>query len=507
MVSAKSTLQTGSAYLQTLLDSIDESVVATDQEFAICYWNKKAEQLFGYPKERALGTDAFSTLEFGFSIDTKKIAQAMLLAQGSWKGQLRYKNSEGKTTILDTSVTAIRNESGDITGYVAVYRERKTLAQVREPHPESSLFQTFMENSPIMSWIMDKNGVINYLNPSCMKTFHLTPAAVGQPMDAVFPSSLSLSFQENNAIVYKLKQPIKTIENAAAPDGLERIYQVIKFPIETEDGVFIGGWAIDMTEESQLRRSLSESLDKLKQSEKHLKDALVKEHNLNDMKSRFVSMASHEFRTPLSTILSSIYLLEKYTTTEQQVNRLKHSGKIKEAIQHLNNLLEDFLTLGKLEEGKTSVKLSPFDAYQLLTDVMEELEPIKKTGQVVQLDFTGNRQVTSDKQILRNIMINLLNNAIKFSGENKYIAVQVNRDSSRVTIVVKDQGIGISDADQEHLFQTFFRGKNAQNIQGTGLGLNIVKQYLDMLKGSIQIESELNKGTAVTISFPATDPA
>ena len=262
-----------------------------------------------------------------------------------------------------------------------------------------------------------------------------------------------------------------------------------------------------MTEESQLRRSLSESLDKLKQSEKHLKDALVKEHNLNDMKSRFVSMASHEFRTPLSTILSSIYLLEKYTTNEQQVNRLKHSGKIKEAIQHLNNLLEDFLTLGKLEEGKTSVKLSPFDAYQLLTDVMEELEPIKKTGQVVQLDFTGNRQVISDKQILRNIMINLLNNAIKFSGENKYIAVQVNRDSSRVTIVVKDQGIGISDADQEHLFQTFFRGKNAQNIQGTGLGLNIVKQYLDMLKGSIQIESELNKGTAVTISFPATDSA
>jgi PAS domain S-box-containing protein len=497
------------AYLHALLDSMDDSVLATDADFVICYWNENAAQLFGFPTESTIGIEALTVFPFIFSAEKKAAVQKILNQQGTWKKQVPYKSPEDKLLLLDITINMLRSSTGDTTGYVVVCRnvtryeeQKKPSAAAEIPYRNSTLFETFMENSPIMSWIMDRNGIIKHMNPSCMKTFQLTKDAIGKPMQAVFPTSLSTSIQENIAIVYRLKQPFKSIESTTSQDGVEHFYQIIKFPIETEEGMYIGGWAIDITEENSLRCNLSESLVKLKKSETSLKEALTKEHHLNDMKSRFVSMASHEFRTPLSTILSSIYLLERYTTTEQQANRLKHAAKIKEAIQHLNDLLEDFLTLGKLEEGKTNIKPCILDAQQLLTDIVEELEPIKKEGQEIRLSFTGDSTITSDKQIVKNIMINLLNNAIKFSGENKPIHLSAIHESGKLRIVIKDEGIGISQADQALLFQTFFRGKNAQNIQGTGLGLNIVKQYLALLRGTIQIQSELDKGTSVSVCIP-----
>lgn len=498
-----------SAYLHSLLDSMDEPVLAVDIDFVVRYWNKNAAQLFGFPTAGAIGKEAPAVFPFPFSAEKKAMVQKILAQHGSWKKQLPYKSPDDKLIQLEVTINVLQNSTGGLPGYVVVCKDAIPLEEQNKPaaadedaYRNSTLFETFMENSPIMSWIMDRNGIIKHMNPSCIKTLQLTKDAIGKPLQAVFPSSLSTAIQENIIIVYRLKQPFKSIESAITQDGVEHFYQIIKFPIETEEGMYIGAWAIDITEENSLRRNLSESLIKLKKSETSLKEALTKEHHLNDMKSRFVSMASHEFRTPLSTILSSIYLLERYTTTEQQANRLKHSAKIKEAIQHLNDLLEDFLTLGKLEEGKTNTKLTSLDAQQLLTDVVEELDPIKKKGQEIRLSFTGSNTFTSDKQIVKNIMINLLNNAIKFSGEKKPIWLDAVHERGTLRIVVKDEGIGISQADQGLLFQTFFRGKNAQNIQGTGLGLNIVKQYLELLGGTIQIQSELDKGTSVSICLP-----
>ena len=219
------------------------------------------------------------------------------------------------------------------------------------------------------------------------------------------------------------------------------------------------------------------------------------------MKSRFVSMASHEFRTPLSTILSSAFLLEKYTTTEQQINRQRHIMRIRESISHLNALLEDFLSLGRLEEGKTVIQESAFNLDELITGIIEELEPFKKSGQVVKFKHAGNTVITTDKKLLKNIIINLLNNAFKFSDENKIISIKSVVEKNKIIISIKDEGIGISSEDQKHLFESFYRGKNAQNIQGTGLGLHIVKRYIRLLNGDIKLESQLNKGTTVTVTI------
>lgn len=247
---------------------------------------------------------------------------------------------------------------------------------------------------------------------------------------------------------------------------------------------------------------LKEALQRLEQSQHELSEALDKEKQLNEIKSRFVSMASHEFRTPLSTVLSSASLLSKYTTNEDQDNRNRHIEKIKSSVKHLNMLLEDFLSLGKLDEGKVAATFQEFDLHELMEEVTEEMRGLTKPEQQVRCQFSGNSRVKSDKRLIKNVLINLISNSIKFSDEGSSIEVTTELQNGTAVISVLDHGIGISDEDIQLLFTSFFRGKNALNIQGTGLGLHIVRRYLDLLGGKVTIESELEKGTTVTLTIP-----
>jgi len=233
-----------------------------------------------------------------------------------------------------------------------------------------------------------------------------------------------------------------------------------------------------------------------------LNEALSKEKELNEIKSRFVSMASHEFRTPLSTVLSSAALLSRYTLTEDQDKRDKHIRRIKDSVKHLNDLLGDFLSLGKLEEGRIQAEMGAFPVRELLDEVMEEMRPLARPGQTIHCDCGGEDEFISDKRLLRNVLINLLSNASKFSPEGAGIWLTARHSPEAMTISVRDEGIGISDEDQQHLFSSFFRGANATNIEGTGLGLHIVKRYVEMLGGSMRLESILDKGTTITIEVP-----
>jgi PAS domain S-box-containing protein len=249
---------------------------------------------------------------------------------------------------------------------------------------------------------------------------------------------------------------------------------------------------------------LKEALHELEVSRDELSQALENEKGLNELKSRFVSTASHEFRTPLSTILSSISLIQKYTTGEEQEKREKHILKIKNAVSGLTEILNDFLSLGKLEEGKMSAKPALHDVYNLVREVVSDINSIVRSGQTITYN-KGNFEMMIDRQLLRNVMFNLLSNAIKFSPEGAVIDVQVSVNEEEVVIAVKDQGIGISDADMKNLFGRFFRGENAVAIPGTGLGLNIVTKYLELMQGSISCKSELNVGSTFYIYLPKSN--
>jgi signal transduction histidine kinase len=246
---------------------------------------------------------------------------------------------------------------------------------------------------------------------------------------------------------------------------------------------------------------LRETLHQLEKSRDELTEALEKEKDLNDLKSRFVSMASHEFRTPLSTILSSVSLIDKYRLEEEQEKRLKHINRIKGQVKNLTNILEEFLSLGKLEEGRVMENKDEFNIKEMLTELSSEMSNLAKDGQHITVSCEGNEMVYLDKNLLRNVMINLVSNALKYSGENSEVRILVKHTSDQLAVIIRDNGIGISEEDLKHLTDRFFRGTNAINIQGTGLGLHIVKKYLEVMEGNIEFSSRLNQGTEVIITF------
>ena len=261
--------------------------------------------------------------------------------------------------------------------------------------------------------------------------------------------------------------------------------------------------------ESQIReRKLAEqalkvSLEEIKKGEKEILKALEKEKELNEMKTRFISMASHEFKTPLTTVLSSANLLAKYTDTEQQDKRQRHIDKIKSSVQNLNNILNDFLSLERLESGHIQVHAKEVVLSELLLQINDTFEHTLKKGQKIDFDFKKDLRILSDPHLIQNIVINLVSNAVKYSPDQQPVKVVTESEGDEVIIRVIDRGIGIPEEDQKNLFERFFRAGNASNIGGTGLGLNIVKRYLDLLDGEISFTSKVGEGTEFMIRFPA----
>jgi signal transduction histidine kinase len=212
-------------------------------------------------------------------------------------------------------------------------------------------------------------------------------------------------------------------------------------------------------------------------------------------------MASHEFRTPLATILSSLSLVTKYGELNEKEKQNKHIARIKTSVSDLTDILNDFLSVSKLEEGKMECKPEHFNLLEFITEIVSNLQPLTKNNQKINYNHSGKREVFLDKNFLKNILFNLVSNAQKFSPEGKSINILSWFSGSELTLEVEDQGIGISIEDQKHLFQRFFRGHNVSHIQGTGLGLNIVAKYVELMNGSIEFESIEGKGTTFTIKF------
>lgn len=285
-----------------------------------------------------------------------------------------------------------------------------------------------------------------------------------------------------------------------------------EFPVEVslstyknDEGQFSIAFISDITirkrSEDALVQLNAELEQKVKERTQSLEEALEKEKELNELKSRFVSMASHEFRTPLSTILSSIYLVSQYKSAEEQSKRDKHVQRIISSVNMLTDILNDFLSVGKIEEGKIQVRIQELDIKDSIQSTLNEIHPILRGEQIIQYEHSGNVLVNLDAALLKHIMMNLISNAIKFSPEKGRILVTTSVRNNQLWLSVKDEGMGIPEEDQQYLFQRFFRGTNATNIQGTGLGLHIVAKYVELLNGEINFESKAEEGTNFIIRF------
>ncbi len=247
---------------------------------------------------------------------------------------------------------------------------------------------------------------------------------------------------------------------------------------------------------------VEQNITNQKDAQSKIQEALEKQKDLSELKSRFVSMASHEFRTPLSTILSSANLAERYIDPHNIEKQKKHLSRIKSSVKNLTTILNDFLSLSKLEEGKVNINITEFNLNELIHEVTEELMENFKEGQKVSIKSSKEYFLKSDQNILKNILINLMSNASKYSEAQQEITIEVKSLNNKVSISIIDQGMGMSKDDQQHLFERFFRASNVSNIQGTGLGLHIVMRYIKMLDGDIAVKSELNNGSSFTIQIP-----
>ncbi|HAL53367.1 MULTISPECIES: PAS domain-containing sensor histidine kinase [Sphingobacterium] len=254
---------------------------------------------------------------------------------------------------------------------------------------------------------------------------------------------------------------------------------------------------------SERTRDLISLVSELEKAKAEVSKSLEKEIELNQLKSRFVSMASHEFRTPLSSVQLSASLIEKYSERpDDKANIIKHTNKIKSAVQLLTSILNDFLSLEKLEAGIVVMNKQYINLVELAEEITEEMQLICKKNQHIVYQHTGEiGHFTLDPNLLKNALVNLISNAIKYSGEDTLIEFTTCIDDEGCLISVKDNGIGIPEEDQVHLFEPFFRAHNTGNIPGTGLGLNIVKRYIELMAGQMEFESEVHKGTSFRVSF------
>ncbi|WP_341843733.1 PAS domain-containing sensor histidine kinase [Chitinophaga caseinilytica] len=258
----------------------------------------------------------------------------------------------------------------------------------------------------------------------------------------------------------------------------------------------------DRTESlSKLVKQMEMQMKEIERKDNELRMALQKEKDLNELKSRFVSMASHEFRTPLSTVLSSSYLISRYTAGEEQPQREKHIQRIVSSVNLLTDILNDFLSVGKIEEGRIHVRPATVNVESIIGATVQELFELNKKDQRISYVHTGDPEALLDPALLKHIILNLLSNAIKFSPESSAIGVSSEREGQQLVIRVADQGRGISEDDQAHLFERFFRGNNVSDIQGTGLGLHIVAKYTELMDGNIQCRSEVGNGTEFILTF------
>ncbi|MBC7655203.1 MAG: HAMP domain-containing histidine kinase, partial [Oligoflexus sp.] len=247
---------------------------------------------------------------------------------------------------------------------------------------------------------------------------------------------------------------------------------------------------------------LQSLIKQMHQAKEEVSQSLEKERELNQLKSRFVSMASHEFRTPLSSIQLSASLIDKYSQDYNNINIKKHVSKIKTGIGNLTTILNDFLSLERLEKGVVSATFEEIDLVKFAEEITEEMQLVAKQNQNIIYQHTGTKSlVNTDGNLLKNCIINLMANAIKYSGEDTFIEFNTEITDYKFELTVKDNGIGIPLGEQKHLFEAFFRAHNTGSIPGTGLGLNIVDRYIKLMNGRIAFKSQENEGTTFALIF------
>jgi PAS domain S-box-containing protein len=509
-----------------LVESIkDYAIIMLDTAGRIISWNIGAEQMKGYSAQEVLGKHI--SICYTPEDKEKEIPQRNLKLAAEW-GRFEDEGwrlrKDGSLFWADVTITTLYDEQGKLVGFGKVTKDltaRKAAeAEIKRLNKELELqleksqtemldYKQAFDEAAIVA-ITDQKGIIKHANDNfCKISKYSREELLGQDHRIInsgyhpkeFIRDLWITIANGKIWHGELKNKAK--------DGTYYWVDTTIIPFLDKKGKPYQYLAIrsDITARKQVEEEIQKINHELEQKVKdrtlELTHALEREKELSEMKSRFVSTASHEFRTPLSTILSSLALLEHYSAPEHEAKKRKHFERIQSSVKNLTDILDRFLSLEKLEQGRVEANAVGFNLCELVKEIVEEMEETAKhKNQHIRFSYTGAEKVYQDKKILRNVLLNLISNALKYSKKDKEIIVDVAERDGPVTISVKDEGIGIPEEAQKELFGKFFRASNAINIQGTGLGLSIVKKYVELLNGTIHFTSKVNEGTTFVVSFP-----
>jgi PAS domain S-box-containing protein len=390
-------------------------------------------------------------------------------------------------------MVAQKYDGGDAAVFIGINIAEQEQAKAALRHSETR-FRSLVEQINDWVWEMDPTAQFIYISPKAKEiTGYSAEELLGQEFTCLMHADEAVRFNTILNYFMRSHQPFTQIEvNCWHPTGRSLVLEISGTPILTPDGGFQGyrGVARDVTERKQI--------------ELDIRKALTKEKELGELKTRFISMASHEFRTPLTTIMASAESLERYRhkfSDEKQKVILK---RIQDSVSYVTSLLNDVLTAGKAEAGKFTYEPGFINLRNFCLDLIEEIQIIQPVD-AIPIHFEcsgGNFDGEADEKLLRHIFSNLLSNAVKYSPEQTPVTFSLALTADQATFQVVDQGIGISQEDQRHLFEPFHRGKNVGNISGTGLGLMIAKQATIAHRGSITCASKLDAGTKFVVTLP-----
>lgn len=502
-VSEKKEIEKNLMLRSKALDSAYNGIVITDalkHDNPIIYFNSAFQKLTGYANEEILNHNCrFLQGEDRDQIPLKHLKNCIANGE-SCQATIRNYKKDGTMFWNDVYVFPITNDKDIVTNFIGIQNdvtfrknseaERLHLASIFD----ESLNEIYVFDAVTLKFINVNFGAQKNTGYSLEELKNMTPLDIK-------PSETEKKFKKTIDVLLKNNVEKLVFESThKRKDG--SIYSVeehLQLSNLGDKEVFVS-IILDITE----RKNYTTKLENEVQERTHqLMEALDKEKELNDLKTKFLSLVSHEFKTPLSAILTSSQLLSKYTSEDQQEKRDKHIKTIIDKVHFLNNIINDFLSVEKLETGKITYRFTNFKLSKVLNEVVYDANMLLKEGQQIKYpEDIDDISVYQDEKVIQLILSNILHNAIKYSPEKSTIDLKINQDDKKTTIEITDQGIGIPEKDQKHIFERYFRAQNVLNIQGNGIGLNIVKNHLENLGGSIYFKSEENIGTTFVITFP-----
>jgi PAS domain S-box-containing protein len=519
-------LQIAQKSYRLLVESVkDYAIIMLDDTGHIVSWNRGAEQIKGYKAREIIGKhiSIFYTREAVEKGEPERILQ-LTKELGRYEDEGLRVRKDGSVFWADVVLTALKDSFGNLVGFGKVTRD---ITQRKKEEEEISRLNKEIKNewrksqSEVLDYkhaideasivaITDQKGRIKYVNENfCKISKYSRDELIGQDHRIINSGYHSKEFIRDLWTTIAHGKIWRGELKNKAKDGSYYWVDTTIIPFLNEQGKPYQYVALrnDITQrklaEEQIIKINEELERKVNERTFELTQALEREKELSELKSRFVSIASHEFRTPLSAILSSVGLIDQYRYAGQEDKRQRHVERIKSSVRSLTEILNDFLSLDKLEQGKVEVHCTRFSIFELIQDAIEETDGLlKRKNQAIHYVYNEVVDVIQDERILRNVLLNLLSNAVKYSPEEKAIYVDAEVKGEMVYVSVRDEGIGIPEDAKEHLFSKFYRAENAGNIQGTGLGLNIVKRYMELLGGDISFISKENEGSTFTINFP-----